>query len=65
MMGVEVHVHINGKRIIFARTVVNTRDEVDGYIVYRCDDGTNILHRPADGAIVLAHKMLDRIQEQT
>lgn len=33
--------------------------------VYRCDDGTIIKHMYEDGALPLAHKLLDTIKEST
>ena len=61
---ISVSIAINGVAIL-ARSAVNTgRTNKFGYGMYRCDDGTTILHKTGDGAVVLAHKLLDRIIEQ-
>lgn len=54
-----VSISINGEPI-YARTVVNRIKEKG---VYVCDDGSEIVHDPKDGAIALAKKALDTIIE--
>lgn len=61
MIGVTIH--INGTAI-FARTAVNQQRSQGEYTVYKCDDGSVILHKRGDGAVVLAKKLLDTIKEQ-
>ena len=54
-----VAILINGHPIM-ARSAVNRIKEKG---VYVCDDGTEIKHDPKDGAVSLAHKLLDTIVE--
>ena len=54
-----VYITINGKPI-FARTAVNRLKERG---VYVGDDGSKIKHNPNDGAVALAIKMLQTIQD--
>lgn len=54
-----VYITINGTPI-FARTAVNRLRERGVYIA---DDGSEIEHNPEDGAIALAIKMLQTIQD--
>lgn len=54
-----VYITINGEPI-FARTAVNRLRERG---VYVSDDGSEIQHNPDDGAVALAIKMLQTIQE--
>lgn len=56
---ISVSIAINGEPI-YARSCVNRRREHNAYI---CDDGTHIEHNPDDGAVALAIKMLQTIQE--
>lgn len=60
---ITVSVAINGT-VIFARTAVNTGNAVKELVRYKLDDGTELLHNPNDGAIVLSKLMLDQIEEQ-
>ena len=54
-----VYITINGTTI-FARTAVNRLKERG---VYVGDDGSEIEHDPDDGAVILAIKMLQTIQD--
>lgn len=56
---ISVSIAINGEPV-FARTAVNRLKEVGKYVV---DDGSFIEHDPEDGAVALAIKMLQTIQE--
>jgi hypothetical protein len=48
-----------------ARSAVNTgKTLVDGCVVYSVDDGSKIHHRPENGAVKLAEKLLKTIKEQ-
>lgn len=59
-----VAILINGQPIM-ARSGVNTsRQHPDGQVEYRVDDGSIVLHDPADGAVKLAMKLLETIKEQ-
>lgn len=55
-----VYITINGTTI-YARTAVNRLREKG---VYVCDDGTAIKHNPGDGAVALAIKMLETIEDE-
>ena len=55
-----VYITINGTTI-YARTAVNRLQEKG---VYVCDDGTAIKHNPGDGAVALAIKMLETIEDE-
>ena len=64
---ITVKIEING-HVIYCRSVVNITNEqysgVGNHLnKYKNDDGKIIHHYPKDGAIVLAKKMLDTIQE--
>jgi hypothetical protein len=60
---ITVQVNINGN-CIAARSAVRIEDEdAVGKATYRVDDGTEIRHNPKEGAIKLAHKLLDCIKE--
>lgn len=57
-----VSISINGT-VIFARSCRNLgKKGLDGKTIYTVDDGSTIEHDD-DGAITLAHKLLDRIHE--
>jgi hypothetical protein len=59
-----VAILINGHPIM-ARSAVNTgKTLVDGCVVYSVDDGSKIHHRPENGAVKLAEKLLKTIKEQ-
>ena len=55
-----VYITINGTTI-YARTAVNRLREKG---VYVSDDGTAIKHNPDDGAVALAIKMLETIEDE-
>jgi hypothetical protein len=60
---ITVAILINGKPIM-ARSAVNTGEvKDDGYVRYSVDDGTSVFHRPDDGAVKLAVKLLGTIKE--
>lgn len=60
-----VAVLINGEPI-HARSAVNIGPAGEtGFTRYRLDDGETILHRPDDGALALAKRLLERIHEPT
>ena len=55
---------------IYTRSCVNTglidKEDIDKtkeYCRYKCDDGTEIIHAPSDGAVALALHMLHTIHE--
>jgi hypothetical protein len=56
---ITVSILINGQPI-YTRSAVNRIAETGAYIL---DTGEMIVHDPKDGAIALAHKMLDTIEE--
>ncbi len=59
-----VAILINGQPIM-ARSAVNTGKVLgDGCVVYAVDDGSKIHHRPENGAVKLAEKLLKTIKEQ-
>jgi hypothetical protein len=59
-----VAILINGQPIM-ARSAVNTGKVLgDGCVVYVVDDGSKIHHRPENGAVKLAEKLLKTIKEQ-
>jgi len=61
---ITVAILINGQPIM-ARSAasIGRHPEYDHWDRYQCDDGSVILHRPADGAVALAKKLLDTIKE--
>ena len=60
---ISVHICINGIPIV-ARSAVNRGPVPSGVTRYELDDGTSVLHKPEDGAVVLGIKMLGQIREQ-
>lgn len=59
-----VAILINGNPIM-ARSAVNSgKSAPDNRVPYDVDDGSIVYHDPDDGAIALAHKLLDTIKEQ-
>jgi hypothetical protein len=60
---ITVAILINGKPLM-ARSATNTMNEIDEGIIYLCDTGEEIIHRPQDGAVALAIKMLKTIREK-
>ena len=65
---ITVTISINGNPV-YARTAVNVTDHFDTKMgnccKYKLDDGSVVLHKQEDGAVKLAKKMLDTIQEPT
>ena len=65
---ITVAILINGN-VVYARTAVNVADHFDTKMgnccKYKLDDGSVVLHKQEDGAVKLAKKMLDTIQEPT
>ena len=60
---ITVAILINGQPIM-ARSAVNSGAILpNGAVIYDVDDGSQIHHRPSDGAVQLAMKMLETIQE--
>ena len=60
---ITVSISINGQPI-YTRTAVNIGNADDGiHSAYELDTGQIIEHKRPDGAIKLAHKMLDTIKE--
>jgi hypothetical protein len=61
---ITVQININGNCIL-ARSATRIKDEdAKGEATYEVDDGNTILHNPNEGAVALAHKLLDCIKEQ-
>ncbi len=60
---ITVSIFINGSPI-YTRSAVNT-DEQDaaGATKYSCDDGSTLVHHRRDGAVILAMKMLETVDE--
>lgn len=56
---ITVTIAINGN-VIMARSAVNRLAEIGKYV---CDDETLIEHDPADGAVMLAAKMLGTLHD--
>lgn len=61
---ITVAVLINGQPI-YTRSAVRESGSISEICTYRCDDGSIITHTYDDGAVTLAHKMLDTIKETT
>ena len=59
---ITVSILINGEPI-YARSAVNITKGKSDKSEYKCDDGTIIEHKRTEGAVMLAKKMLDTIQE--
>jgi len=58
-----VSIAINGV-VIFARSARRTDDpDRRGVATYLADDGRAVRHKPKDGAIALAKRLLDGIKE--
>lgn len=58
---ITVAILINGQPIM-ARSATNTGEKQKGKVIYKVDDGSEILHSPDDGALVLAKKLLNKIK---
>ena len=59
---ITVYIAINGVTIM-ARSATKTLIETPKGYVYRCDEGSKIIHNREDGAVALAVKMLKTIKE--
>lgn len=59
---ITVSILINGQPI-YTRSAVRKRGCIGEVCAYKCDDGSIIEHHYDDGAVTLAHKMLDTIKE--
>jgi hypothetical protein len=60
---ITVSILINGHPI-YTRSAVRIEDEdVMGKATYSVDDGSQIRHNPDEGAVKLAHKLLECIKE--
>ena len=59
-----VAILINGNPLMARSAVNQCEQDADGRTKYRIDTGEVILHDPKDGAIALAHKLLDTLHEQ-
>jgi len=60
---ITVSIAINGE-VIFARSATNMeKRDKKGKCQYRTDCNHIVEHDPEDGAVLLAHKLLDLIQE--
>ena len=61
---ITVQININGNCIL-ARSAIRIEDEdATGKATYKVDDGKQIRFNPDEGAVALAHKLLDCIEEQ-
>ncbi len=61
---ISVSISINGEPI-FTRSATRFCDMADGKTcTYNVDDGSQVLHKPKDGAIKLAIKLLKTIKEK-
>lgn len=61
---ITVAILINGNPIM-ARSAVNSEEcGIDESVRYDVDDGSSVYHDPEDGAVELAHKLLDTIKEK-
>ena len=60
---ISVSIAINGSPI-YTRTAVNRGQVANGLTKYELDDGSTILHKPSDGAVVLGIRMMGQIREQ-
>jgi hypothetical protein len=61
---ITVSIAINGV-VVQARSAVNTGevDPATGRTRYRVDDGSDVWHDPRQGAVALAHLLLDTLWE--
>jgi len=61
---ITVNISIN-TNTIFTRTATRIKDpDKNGMATYHVDNGQIIKHKPEDGAVVLASKMLETIKER-
>lgn len=60
---ISITIYINNTPIV-TRGARNTgKQNKTGETIYQCDDGRKIKHKPEDGALALAKKMLDGVVE--
>lgn len=59
---ISVSIAINGTPI-FTRSAIRIEGEPPGECVYRVDDANTIRHTHSEGAVALAHKLLDCVIE--
>ena len=59
---ITVSILINGNPI-YTRSAIRESGSIGEVCAYKCDDGSIITHHYDDGAVTLAHKMLDTIKE--
>lgn len=59
---ITVSIAINGTPI-FTRSAIRIEGETTGECVYRVDDANTIRHMYSEGAVALAHKLLDCVIE--
>lgn len=60
---ISVSIFINGNPI-YTRSAVNQKEtSAKGNFKYLLDDGSTLIHKRDDGAVVLAKKMLSTIKE--
>lgn len=59
---ITVSILINGQPI-YTRSATREAGSTDEVCTYKCDDGSILVHCYADGAVSLAHQMLDTIKE--
>lgn len=57
-----VAILVNGHPL-YSRSAVRIKGESGQTCEYECDDGSVIVHDYNDGAVALAHKLLDTIKE--
>jgi hypothetical protein len=57
-----VAILINGQPIVAKNAVNQMRKNKKGEVAYKTDSGELVWHDPVDGAIALAHKLLDTIR---
>ena len=60
---ITVSILINGQPV-YTRSAVNITAGDREINEYKVDDGTIIKHKPKDGAVILAKKMLNTIHEE-
>lgn len=57
-----VAILINGNPLVAKNAVNQTRRNAKGQVAYKTDSGEILWHDPDEGAIALAHKLLDTIR---
>lgn len=59
---ITISILINGQPL-YTRSAFRTEGKQGEVCKYKCDDGSVITHNYNDGAVKLAHKLLDTIKE--